>query len=75
MPDLKIGSVLLTENRHDAEPDRRDFQLEIEVPLDEKSLIRLKRIVEKHGFLLDRKRDWLVIYSPRSKPTGMELLA
>ncbi len=32
MPEMKVSSLLLTENTHDGKSDKGDFQLEITVP-------------------------------------------
>jgi hypothetical protein len=66
-----ISSVLLTpSNRF-----KKEFELRINVFLDDKSLKNVQSLVEKHRMILKEDKGSLLIYASETKPIEMEITA
>jgi hypothetical protein len=58
---------------------KKEFELHINVSLDDKSLKNVQSLVEKHGMILkedkDKDKGSLFIYASETKPIEMEIIA
>jgi len=71
IPGAFISSVLLTPNNRFKE----EFELRINVSLDDKSLKNVQSLVNKHGMILKEDKGSLLIYASETKPIEMEIIA
>ena len=71
IPGAFISSVSLTPSNRFKE----EFELRINVSLDDKSLKNVQSLVEKHRMILKEDKGSLLIYASETKPIEMEIIA
>jgi len=54
---------------------KKEFELRINVSLDDKSLKNVQSLVEKHRMILKEDKGSLLIYASETKPIEMEIIA
>ena len=71
IPDAFISKISLTPSNRSKE----EFDLQISVSLDVKSLMNVQSVVNKYGMILKEDQGSLLISGSQTKPTGMEITA